>query len=193
MTATVLSLSFLVVFCTALLYGNEPAAETNDLLRQARLLFYRSVEDEAYISKAEAAFRRLMAQDSRLEGRATTYLGALMAIKGKHAFWPHDKWDLANAGIQLMDKGIALAPTDVEALFIHGSTCYYLPFFFRRADDARQKFHRIVQLLPGQQQHYDTALLHNVIEFIETNGDLDETERAQLRDLQQKLAVRKAG
>ncbi len=184
---------FLIVLCTvSLLYGNNSNnTDTESMLRQARMLFYRSVEDEKYISRAEAAFRKLMDHNKQLQGRAITYLGALTAIKGKHAFWPHDKWDLANEGIELMDKGIAMAPNDVESLFIHGSTCYYLPFFFHRADDAQRKFRKIVQLLPHQEMEYDVEMLHNVVDFIETNAELSEAEQQQISSLRRKLATRR--
>lgn len=167
------------------------STDTSALLRQARQLFYKSVEDEEQIDAAETAFRKLMALDKQLEGRATTYLGALVAIRGKHAFWPHDKWRLANEGIELMDKGVAIAPSDVEALFIHGSTCYYLPFFFKRSDDAQQKFRKIVQLLPSQKHAYDADLLLNVVQFMEENAELDDTERQQLSTLRRSLAAKK--
>lgn len=174
--------------------GSPAATETpsaSQLVQRARSLFYRSIENENLIASAEKTFRDLRQLDTRYEGRAETYLGALTALKGKHAFWPHEKWQLANEGIEQMDRGIALSPNDIEALFIHGSTCYYLPFFFNRADDAQRKFKRILRLLPTQLYEYDVTLLQNVLDFLAHHAEFEAREQEQLQALQQQLGARK--
>jgi hypothetical protein len=189
LSRTLVFLLFLVV-CTS---ANAPAfTETtpaSQLVHHARSLFYRSIDNEDLIASAEKTFRDLQQLDNRYEGRAVTYLGALTALKGKHAFWPHEKWRLANEGIEQMDRGIALSPNDIEALFIHGSTCYYLPFFFNRAEDAQRKFKRILRLLPSQLHEYDTALLQNVLDFLKQHAEFEAREQEQLQSLQQQLAA----
>lgn len=182
-------LLLLFVVCAA---GSSPlyteTSQTNQLVQHARSLFYRSIENEDIIASAEKTFRELQQLDTRYEGRAVTYLGALTALKGKHAFWPHEKWRLANEGIEQMDRGVALSPNDIEALFIHGSTCYYLPFFFNRADDAQRKFKRILRLLPSQLREYDATLLQNVLDFLAQHAEFGTREQEQLKAVQQQLA-----
>lgn len=165
-----------------------PAAEVDSLLTQARLLFYGSVEQEAQITPAIMLFEKIGALDGRLYGRARTYIGALTALRAKHAMWPHDKWRFANEGLQLMDEGLALAPQDMEALFVHGSTCYFLPVFFGRSEDAQKNLRALARLLPDHHQHYDRGLVRNVIDFLLLRLRLNKLEKANLVALKHKLA-----
>jgi len=158
-------------------------------LEQARLLFYSSVEDKRQIEPAIAAFEALIRMQPEWEGRARTYLGALAALKGKHSHMPYDKWRWANRGLKMMDAGVEMNPEDVEALFIHSSTCYFLPFFFHRGEDAQAKFHTLVRLLPEKHAEIDRPLLANVVNFIVERAHLDASERTALERLRQELQL----
>ncbi len=173
------------VFCSAF---TARADELDSLLAQARLLFYASVEQQEQIVPAIALFQKIGARDSSLLGRAQTYIGALTALRAKHALWPQDKWRFANDGLKLMDEGLKLAPEDVEALFVHGTTCFYLPVFFGRSDDAQRDLRAIARLLPEQYHRYDLPLVRNVINFIVQNIRLKQAEKNALQTLQEKLA-----
>jgi hypothetical protein len=177
-----LFLMLLVVFTfiqsksTARTYHGEP----DELLRTARNLFYASVEDESSLNKALTAFRRLAKFGGKWKAKATTYIGALYALQGKHAFWPHKKLEYVNKGLDVMDRGLKMNPLDIESLFVHASTCYYLPFFFDRADEAENNFQRIVDLLPSKSAEYDSTLVVNAAAFILENITLDSAERRML-------------
>lgn len=163
--------------------SSAPTAEA--VLQKARNHFYDAVQKEESIELAIQSFRDLAMRDPRLEGRAETYIGSLTAMKAKYSFWPHDKVAYAKDGLKIMDKGLKKAGDDIEALFIHGSTCYYLPFFFGRSDDAQRSFSRIVELLPSQADDFDKALMKNVVGFLLENAELAEGQKAMLT---QKLA-----
>jgi len=156
-------------------------------LKQARMLFYSSVEDKSRITPAIAAFQELIRIRPEWEARAMTYIGALTALQGKHSLLPHDKWHKANQGLKIMDQAVAQNPQDVEALFIHSSTCVFLPFFFKRGHDAQSKFRRLVQLLPEKHQEFDPEMLKNVIQFISKRAKLSQEEIATLNRLKSEL------
>jgi hypothetical protein len=137
------------------------------------------------------AFTQLAKDHPELEYRAKTYIGALVALKGKHSFWPQDKLRWTNRGLEIMDEALAAAPEDVEALFIHSSTCYYLPFFFKRSEDSQAKFGAILGLLPSQYAAYDPQLVRNVVNFIFDHAQLDDQGREQLNQLQEVLGIAK--
>ncbi len=164
------------------------AAELDSLLAQARLLFYAGVEKQEHIDPAIALFKKIGERDGNLRGRTQTYIGALTALRAKHVLWPQEKWRAANEGLKLMDEGLALAPQDVEALFVHGTTCFYLPIFFGRSDDAQRDLREIARLLPLQHQNYDPKLVTNVIDFIVQHIRLKQHEKSALLTLKQKLA-----
>ncbi len=164
-------------------------ASEQQALEQARLLFYASVEDKHQIEPAIAAFEALIRMQPGREGRARTYLGALAALKGKHSRSPYDKWRWANRGLRMMDAGVAMDPEDIEALFIHSSTCYFLPFFFHRGDDAQAKFRTLVRLLPDKYAQVDRPLLANVIRFIVERARLEPAEQSAIEQLQRELQL----
>lgn len=168
---------------------NSKASEIDEYsLNRARELFYKSIEDKDHIPEAIELFEKLKDNEA-LTGRVTTYLGALTALKGRFAFWPQKKLALANKGLAMMDEGILTSPDDVEALFVHGSTCYYLPFFFGRKDDAIRSLKRIIHLLPEQMYRYDPDLTNNVINFIKENVELEPVEIEKLNSIQGLLAL----
>lgn len=152
------------------------------LLIEGRKLFYASVDDKQNIEPAIEIFNRLMESD-KYKGRAQVYIGALTALRGKHSLLPHSKWKWANKGLDIMDKGLSMAPDDAEALFIHSSTCFFLPFFFNRGDEAQQNFKHILEVLPEQIDDYNPGLVINMLEFIQQHGKLDDSEQTKLDSL----------
>jgi hypothetical protein len=178
---------FLFMFVLACGASAWPKAEPVALLwSRGRLLFYQSVENQAKIDSAIAVFQEISAVEPGLAGRAQTYIGSLTALRAKFAPWPQDKLKFANEGLRLMDQGLARDSLDVESLFVHGSTCYFLPVFFGRADDAQRNLRAIVQLLPVTSNQYDPDIVTNVVEFISEKIRLSKKEKAALQQIPRK-------
>ena len=168
-------LFFLV--CMSSLAAKKPVEET---LKIARKQFYAAIEDKKQIESTIEMFQRIAQLEPKYAGRTQVYIGALVALKGKHAFFPHTKLKWAKRGLKIMDSGLDKNPNDIEALFIHGTTCYYLPFFFGRSDDAQQDFKKIVKLIPQQMHAYDPKLMKNVVLFLLENAKLTDNEERYL-------------
>jgi hypothetical protein len=164
------------------------ASEVDSLMARARLLYYESVEAQEKISPAIDLFNTIGEIDKRLLGRTKTYVGSLVAVRAKFAFWPHDKWKFAQSGLRLMDEGLGQNPNDIESLFVHGVTCYFLPEFFGRGDDAQRHLRKIVRLLPDHAHSYDPKIIANVIKFISEKIRLNSEERQGLTAINLKLA-----
>ncbi len=158
-------------------------------LEKARLLFYASVENGALIDSATVSFSRLAQQQPSWRYRAQTYKGALTALKGKHALLPTEKLKWTKRGLKVMDQGLAADPEDIESLFIHGTTCYFLPFFFKRRAEAEKNLKKILFLLPERHNEYDAVLLQNAFRFILQHVPLDSAEKKQA-DLVKALVFR---
>jgi len=178
-----------ILFVLMLMFRSVPLQANEDMLLKARNLFYLSIEDKSKIDPAIELFTRLSEQKDIYQGRSMTYIGTLYTLKGKHAFLPFDKFKWVMKGLKIMDEGVHLNPDDIEALFIHGSTCYYLPFFFNRSDDAQQSLKRIVQLLPSKKEQFDRELVLNVIDFLETKINLSAEELNVLHQVKSELSV----
>ena len=167
------------------LWLNDLAADesVNEMLEVARRQFYAAVEDEKRIEPTIKLYERVEQMEPKYAGRAQVYIGALVALKGKHAFFPHTKLKWANRGLVIMDRGLKKDPNDVEALFIHGAVCYHLPFFFRRTDDAQRDFKKIVERMPLQIHTYDPKLVKNIVIFLLENAKLTDNEKTYLQTI----------
>ena len=160
--------------------AKKPVEET---LRSARKQFYAAIEDKKQIEPTIKIFEQIAQLEPKYTGRTQVYIGALVTLKGKHAFFPNTKLKWAKRGLAIMDRGLKESPNDIEALFIHGTTCYYLPFFFRRGDDAQRDFKKIIKLMPQQVQLYDPKLIKNVVVFLLENVKLTDHETVYLQTL----------
>lgn len=152
-----------------------------------RNLFYASVEDGSKLDSAFLVFEQLKNDFPGYGGRAVTYMGALTALKGRHTFWIYTKYKLVKEGLKIMDQGIEQSPNDIEALFVYGSTCHFMPFLFGRNEEAQMAFKRILLLLPEAMHDYDQELVGNVIDFLFEHTKLTEENREMLINLKTKL------
>ena len=170
----------LFAFCVNSAAVNKPVKET---WKDARKKFYAAIEDKKQIEPAIKLFEKIKQFTPKYTGRVQVYIGALVALRGKHALLPHTKLKWARRGLAIMDTGLKKNPNDIEALFIHGTTCYYLPFFFRRRDDAQHDFKKIIQLMPQQMHAYDPKVIKNVIVFLREHAKLTDNEKTYLYQL----------
>lgn len=181
-TSLILVLPLLVGFSSIASDGS-----VEETLKVARAQFYTAIEDEKRIAPTIALFKQIAEVEPKYVGRAQVYIGALVALKGKHAFFPHTKLKWANRGLAIMDSGLQKSPNDVEALFIHGTTCYHLPFFFQRGDDAQRDFKKIVKRMPLQIHTYDPKLIANIVAFLLEKARLTNDEKTYLLALRDGL------
>lgn len=164
-----------------------------EMLKRAREKFYAAVEDKKQIEPAIKLFERIAREEPKYAGRAEVYIGALVALKGKHAFLPHTKLKWVKRGLAIMDSGLQKRPNDVEALFIRGMTCYHLPFFFQRGDDAQRDFKEILKWMPLQIHTYDPKLITNIAAFLLEKAKLTHDEKTYLLALRDRLKSQHSG
>ena len=167
--------------------GDTSEKSVEEMLEIARKQFYAAIEDEKRIEPTVALLKRIGQVEPKHTGRTQVYIGSLIALRGKHAFLPHTKLKWAKRGLAIMDSGLQESPNDIEALFIHGTTCYYLPFFFRRGDDAQRDFRKIIKLMPQHIDTYDPKLMTHVIAFLLENVKLTNDEKTYLQTLKDRL------
>lgn len=172
--------ALLFAFCTNSVAVNEPVEE---ILKSARKQFYVAIEDKKQIEPAIKLFEQIARENPKYVGLAEVYRGALVALKGKHAFFPHTKLKWTKRGLAIMDDGLKKASADIEALFIHGVVCYHLPFFFQRGDDAQRDFKEIIKQMPSQMHTYQSELVENIIKFLLEKAKLTDDEKVYLRTL----------
>ncbi len=174
--------AFIIVVLFLILNSNSLISKASKLY-QAREQYYQSIKDEDKLEPTIELFEEIYKENPQLEGMCRTYVGSLVMLKGKHAFWPHKKVSFVNEGIPIMDKGLNLDPDNIESLFIYGSSCYYLPFFLGKGNLAEEKLKKIVAILNQDDlKKYDKKILVNALEFILKNIDLNSEEKIKIND-----------
>jgi hypothetical protein len=174
----------LILPLTSIFSNNIPNMDT------ARKLFYGAVKDEDKLEEAIKEFEIIMKNNPALKGVATTYIGSLTMLKGKHAFWPHKKVEYVNDGLVVMDKGLAIEPENLESLFIYGSTCYYLPFFLGKSDLAVEKLKKMIKLLNTENlAKHDSEIMANSLKFILEKIDVTDDEKSKVNLFLKKLST----
>ncbi len=165
-------LFMLILGATTFVRASE--AHNNSDLERARNLYYKAVNDEESLDAAVELFEEIGEKNKELEGLAKVYVGSLTAMKARHTFWPQKKMDLAYQGIDIMDAGIEQDSENIEALFIQGTTLYFLPFFFEKRQEAEAKLIKIIDLANADLARiYGDELLANAIKFAAEKVDLD--------------------
>ena len=93
----------LLLLCIGRAIASGPVEET---LKSARKQFYAAIEDKKQIEPTIKLFERIAQVKPSYTGRTQVYIGALVALKGKHAFFPHTKLKWAKRGLAIMDNGL---------------------------------------------------------------------------------------
>jgi tetratricopeptide (TPR) repeat protein len=136
----------LLVACATTSLALTPAAVQNaghstspgQSLNHARAEYFRDLQgDSAAGRQATKDFQSLLAAHPH-NPVLMAYSGSLTLLKAAHtwAFW--NKQSLAQQGLAEMDKAVAADPGNLEARFIRGASCWHLPFFFHRRQQAER-------------------------------------------------------
>jgi glycosyltransferase involved in cell wall biosynthesis len=181
-------ISLSVILLTIML-SNQIASAKESKFEKAKLLYYNAVDEEENIDQAIKLLEEIMKEKPSMKGVGKTYIGSLTAMKAAHTFWPHNKLDYANEGIDIMAEGVKLDPDNIESLFVQASTLYNLPFFFGKSDEAEANFKKIISLLnDNSMRNYDQDILRKAIDFILENAELNDSEKKKANNYKQKLA-----
>lgn len=178
----ILILSVLFLFSTKLF-------ATEAELDKARKVYYKSTKEEEYVESAFKHFEKLKSKYDKYDAISMVYLGSLTMLKGRYAFWPKTKLSYVNKGINIMDKGLKMDPDNIESLFIYGSSCYFLPFFLGKKDNAEEKLKYIIDNLNKDvYKKYDNEILLNALEFIIEYIELTDREKNKVNKFLRKLS-----
>lgn len=167
----------LLYILSTILFGNNLDID----LDKARKLYYQATEKEQFLEPAIKEFKILSVKYPEQKNLSMIYIGSLEMVKAKYAFWPQSKLDYANAGMDILDKWINNNQDNIEALFIYGSTYYYLPFFFNKSKNAETAFKKILKI--ASLDYENKKLLKNALDFIDKNIELTKIEKDKLKSI----------
>ncbi len=179
----VLTLIFVLVYYYSGFSSVRESEKENKPFSELRALYYSAADSEEKLTEAFDFIKKLSFQDPVLRSRLMVYTGALITLKAKYTFWPHLKFKYAGEGLDIMAEGLVTAKEDIESLFIYGTVCDNLPFFFSKADEADKAFNQIIELMPGRYNLYDSDLIMKVVDYIINNTEIYAGREEQLKSL----------
>ncbi len=165
----------LLLFCVAV--SNADDKQTYNI-KDARKLYMKATKDEDLLDSAITYFKVLGKSDTNLASVSVTYIGSLTMCRAVFTGWPHKKIEWVNTALPIIDKGISLDSTNIESLFIYGSSCYFLPFLWDRSDGAKDRLMLVVEMIgKGEADKHGFDWVYQAIKFISVKIDLEDEER----------------
>jgi hypothetical protein len=128
---------FLIFFAVPAAHAG---ADLNQRLAEARNQYFANLQgNRAAGDQARTSFAALV-RDYPGQPAVEAYSGSLELLEAARTWAIWDKRRLANEGLQKMDQAVNRAPGDLEARFIRAASCWHLPFFYKRKEQAASDF-----------------------------------------------------
>jgi hypothetical protein len=109
-------------------------------LLTAKKLYFEALEGNGDSLSRCIAMLSDMAQDSPRDPTITAYLGSAKLLESARTLVVWRKGKLAKEGLEMLDRAVQAAPHDLEVRFLRAATCYRLPGWFDRSDQAERDF-----------------------------------------------------
>ncbi|MGI9629181.1 MAG: hypothetical protein ACR2QM_20325 [Longimicrobiales bacterium] len=151
------------------------------LLERLRLLYFLSVDQEEHLTAAKEQIERMTQGEGASEAVLSAFDAALEVVRGKHAFWPHQKVSRVREGLSSLDDLVSAYPNEPEVRYLRLMSCFYLPFFFRRGGTAEADLEALGGLLAQTRGTLSRRAYGAVGEFVLSEATLDPTDRADLQ------------
>lgn len=169
--------SLFLLVCLCVFTRSYAGGEVDvNFLRQE---YYKCVSDA---DRTHTLYHKLVALKSN-KPLVIGFIGALEALKAKHAWNPYKKMEHLNAAIVTLDKAIKAEPDNIEIRFLRYTVEYFVPAFLgyskHIAEDKRV-------IISGIQQRKFTAqevfLVENIIKFFEERKECSASELVLMRN-----------
>ena len=156
-----------------------------DPLEPLRRLYLEAVEEKSAIAEGLAEIDSLRAaglapEGGRMSGVLAAYEGALITLRAKHGFWPHDRLRHLRGGLSILDEAVHDHPGVAEIRYLRLMSCYYLPGILGRGESVQQDFDALAELLPEAREEYPPRLFDAIVSFVLENGSPTDRQRLAL-------------
>lgn len=134
-------------------------------------------------TKTDALYKRLMSVNSD-KPIITGFIGALEALKAKHAWNPYTKLEYLDKSAATFARAIAADPQNVEIRFLRYTVEFYVPAFLGYSSHMAHDKQVIIQNIKAC--HYakkDKFLVEHIINFFEEHKQCSSTDLALMRNV----------
>ncbi len=111
------------------------------------------------------------------------FIGALEALKAKHAWNPYKKMDHLSKAVATLDKAIKADPGNIEIRFLRYTVEYFVPAFLGYSKHVNEDKQVIIANI--QQRKFtsqDVFLVENIIKFFEERKECNPSELVLMRN-----------
>jgi len=152
------NLTVILFLLSAVVFATEDEIDANTL----RTEYYYCVRSAA---KTDALYRKLLSVNSD-KPIITAYIGALEALKAKHAWNPYAKLEYLDKSAATFAKAVAGDPQNIEIRFLRYTVEYYVPAFLGYGNHIAEDKRVIIQnIIACRYSKNDKFLMENILNF----------------------------
>jgi len=160
------------------IYSNElPKNE----LKVLRTLLYESTESEDSLNSLFAFISILSKKNDIIRTPLLlAYRGVGKALMAEYSFFPWNKLEHVNKGIELLDKAVEMDSSNLEIRFLRFTVLSNIPFFLGYSSEADSDAIFLYELLKSGTYNEDKELIKNVVRFLLESERLDKNKQEDL-------------
>lgn len=114
-------------------------------LPEAKKFYFSALEGNADALRRSLALLEPLVSQSKPDPLALAYFGSGRLLESAHTFAVWKKGRLAKEGLELLDRAVNAAPSNLEIRFLRAATTYHLPFWFKRREQSQSDFNQIAK------------------------------------------------
>jgi hypothetical protein len=141
--------------------------------------YYRCVDDAA---RTDALHERLVSMRSE-KAVVIGFIGALEALKAKHAWNPYRKMEYLARASTTLEKAIMADPGNIEIRFLRYTVEYFVPAFLGYSKHLKEDKSVIIQQITQRRfSQKDMLLIENIVKFLEEHKECSASELVLMRN-----------
>ena len=156
------------------LSANELSASKIDSLRN---LLYAGIERETALDSLNNFILSLEGKNkSGSQPLLIAYKGVCKSVEAKYDFWPWDKLNAVNDGLELLNKAVKLDSSSIEIRFLRFSVLHNIPSILGYSKEAKEDAECLYNLIGNAENAGDKYLIEKVAEYLIKSERLDESK-----------------
>ncbi|MFH1196602.1 MAG: hypothetical protein V1720_12945 [bacterium] len=179
---TINKISFLLIISALSISNAFTETNKDDIDKKSlsfmREKFYAAVENEDELEKLDKyIIRNFPDGANKYPPIIIAYKGGVEALKGKHAFWPFDKYSYLVSALDILEYAVSLSPEDLEIRFMRFSIVSHLPGILGYNEEMYSDRDMLVKLLLKKDySQLDENIQKGIVQFMIDSDELTDVQ-----------------
>jgi hypothetical protein len=171
----------IILFFQINLSANELEPSQIDSLRN---LFYSGIEKETALDSLNNFIQELEAENNLGSlPLIIAYKGVSRSVEAKYDFWPWDKLNAVNDGLELLNKAVRIDSTNIEIRFLRFAVLNNIPSILGYSKEARDEAEYLYSLIINSENDKDKFLIEKAAGYLIESKLLNENQNSILSRL----------